>query len=72
MTEPDSLTARLDALEMRAAHQDRVIDDLNQTITAQWQQIDRLTREMVRLGDRLREAEAAATSAGAEPPPPHY
>jgi SlyX protein len=71
MNETD-LSARIDALEMRAAHQDRVIEDLNQTITAQWQQIDRLTREIVRLGDRVREAEAAAAPSGAEPPPPHY
>ncbi|MDB5598995.1 MAG: SlyX family protein [Xanthobacteraceae bacterium] len=71
MTDTASLSARIDALEMRAAHQDRVIEDLNQTITAQWQQIDRLTREIVRLSDRVREAEAAAPS-GAEPPPPHY
>ena len=59
MSDTETLGARIDALEMRAAHQDRVIEDLNQTITAQWQQIDRLTRELVRLGDRVREAEAA-------------
>lgn len=72
MSDTETLSARIEALEMRAAHQDRVIEDLNQTITAQWQQIDRLTREIVRLGDRVREAEAAAAPSGAEPPPPHY
>lgn len=72
MSDTDTLSARLDTLEMRAAHQDRIIEDLNQTITAQWQQIDRLTREIVRLGDRVREAEASAAPSGAEPPPPHY
>ncbi|MFX5464898.1 SlyX family protein, partial [Acinetobacter baumannii] len=41
-----SLTNRIDALEMRIAYQDETIEDLNKTITAQWKEIDRLTREI--------------------------
>jgi SlyX protein len=66
------LSARIDALEMRLTEQDVVIDDLNTTITAQWRQIDALTRQMTKL---VEEVEAAANRPGSgapEPPPPHY
>jgi len=66
-------TSRLDDLEMRLAHHERMIDDLNQTITAQWKDIDRLKREVDRLNDRLANAEAAlGPDPGDEPPPPHW
>lgn len=66
-------TPRLDALESRIAHHERMIDDLNQTITAQWKDIDRLKREIERLGDRVASAEAAmGPDPGDEPPPPHW
>ena len=50
---------RLEALEIRVAHQDQAIEDLNRTIIAQWKEIDRLTRELVKLSDRLASAEQA-------------
>jgi SlyX protein len=66
-------TSRLDALEMRIAHQDEVIEDLNKAITAQWKEVDRLTREIVNLNDRLASAEVAlGPEPGSEPPPPHW
>ena len=66
-------TARLDALEIRIAHQDQAIEDLNETITAQWKEIDRLKREIERLGDRVASAEASiGPEGGDEPPPPHW
>jgi SlyX protein len=66
-------TSRIDALEARIAHQERMIDDLNQTITDQWKDIDRLKRELQRLGDRVASAEAhIAQDPGDEPPPPHW
>jgi SlyX protein len=69
MTDAD----RIDALETRIAHQDRVIEDLNQTIIAQWKQIDLLTRRVTRLGDRLEAVkEASEQGPQREPPPPHY
>ena len=66
-------TSRLDALEARIAHQDQAIEDLNETITAQWKDIDRLKREVERLGDRVSSAEQSiGTDQGDEPPPPHW
>jgi SlyX protein len=40
-------------------------------MTAQWQKIDALTRQLVHLNERLQEAETRAPGAANEPPP-HY
>jgi len=69
----NALSARLDALEIRIAYQDQTIEELNAVIAAQWQEIDRLRRDMVLLENEVREAAAASGDTGApEPPPPHY
>jgi SlyX protein len=66
-----TLAERIDTLETRVAYQDDTIETLNQTITAQWKQIDVLTRQLAQLGERLQEAEANAPGPGNERPP-HY
>ena len=67
---PASDSARIDALEMRIAEQDRTIADLNEVITAQWRKIDGLERHVSQLRE---EFQTIDTSRGApEPPPPHY
>jgi SlyX protein len=71
MSEIGELGERIDALEMRLTYQDETIEQLNQTITAQWKQIDALTRQVAELRERLQEAEANAPGAGNERPP-HY
>lgn len=65
------LSERIDALESRLAYQDRTIEQLNETITAQWKQIDALTRQLSALTERLQEAEANAPAPASERPP-HY
>ena len=73
MTEIERLNTRIDALEMRLAHQDQTADDLNEAITAQWKVIDDLTRQVARLAAQLQEVRDSAGGAdGPEPPPPHY
>jgi SlyX protein len=67
----ERLGSRIDALETRFAFQDETIETLNATITAQWKQIDALTRQVALLGERLQEAENNAPGATNEPPP-HY
>jgi SlyX protein len=71
MSDVDALNERIDALEMRLAYQDVTIETLNQTITAQWTEIDKLTRQLSELKERVREAESNASGPVNEPPP-HY
>jgi SlyX protein len=71
MSDVDALNERIDALEMRLTYQDVTIETLNQTITAQWVEIDRLTRQIAELKERLQEAESNAPGPANEPPP-HY
>ena len=71
MSDTKTLSERIDVLETRLTFQDETIETLNKTITAQWQQIDALTRQVEALSERLREAEANAPAAANEPPP-HY
>lgn len=73
MNDNEALNARIDHLEMRFAYQDQIIEDLNRTITAQWKQIDALTRRLANLGERMQEAaDNAGGPQAPEPPPPHY
>ncbi len=72
MTDDTRLSERIDALEARIAYQDDTIETLNQTVTAQWQQIDALRRLMAELSDRLRDAESNSRGVPANEPPPHY
>jgi SlyX protein len=71
MSDITALSERIDTLEMRLAYQDLTIETLNQTITAQWTEIDKLTRQLAELKERLREAESNL-SGPANEPPPHY
>jgi len=66
-----TLSERIDRLETRLAYQDDTIETLNQTITAQWKQIDALTRQIAQLNERLQEAETNAPGPANERPP-HY
>ena len=71
MSDIDALSGRVDALEMRLTYQDEAIETLNQTITAQWKQIDALTRQLAEVKARLQDAENNAAGPANEPPP-HY
>jgi SlyX protein len=71
MTDVKGLSERIDALEVRIAYQDETIETLNKTITAQWTEIDRLTRQVAELKERVREAESNVPGPVNERPP-HY
>jgi SlyX protein len=71
MSDLKTLGDRIDDLETRLTFQDETIETLNKTITAQWQQIDALTRQVAALNERLQQAESNAPGA-ADEPPPHY
>jgi SlyX protein len=66
-----TLVRRIEALETDAAHRDRVVEDLNATITAQWKEIESLARQLRRLTEQIAELEAPGRD-GAPEPPPHY
>ena len=65
------IAERLEALETRIAFQDQTIDELNATITAQWQQIDLLTRKLDTIEQQVR-AGVHIADPDTEQPPPHY
>jgi SlyX protein len=71
MDDIETLRARVDALEMGRAHQERAIEDLSEALAAQWKQVEALQRQVARLADQVQDAAAAAPQ-GPEPPPPHY
>jgi len=71
MNEMERLGARIDELEARLTFQDETIETLNRTITDQWLKLDRLTREISELTERLREAEDKSPGPVNEVPP-HY
>ena len=72
MSDSEALTARVDALEMRATEQERTIEDLSTTILSQWKEIEELKRQLARLGAQMQDLEAHAPAGEPEPPPPHY
>ena len=71
MSDVQSLSNRIEALEARLMFQDATIETLNETVTTQWREIDALKRQIANLSERLHEAEANATGHTDEPPP-HY
>lgn len=71
MTDLQAFAERLEALETRIAFQDQTIEELNATITAQWRQIDLLTRKLEQMEQQVRSGVHIADPS-TEPPPPHY
>jgi SlyX protein len=61
---------RLFDLEMRVAHQDQTIAELNEVITAQWKKLDALERQLGRLGEEMEAMLPADMPANQKPP--HY
>jgi SlyX protein len=61
---------RIDVLEMRVAHHEKTISELNDVITAQWKKIETLERQLRRLGEELQALDTG--DAAANQKPPHY
>ena len=73
-TDRSGLIERICNLEIRVAHQDRTIDDLNEMVAKQWIAIEQLNQQYFRLKDRLVAVESSSkvSKPEDEPPPPHY
>jgi SlyX protein len=69
MTDPET---RLTEVEMALAHQERLAEELSDVVRAQAARIDRLERRIAEVAERMAAAEAQATGARPEPPPPHW
>jgi SlyX protein len=64
---------RLAELEVRVAFQDKTIQDLNDVVTRQQREIDRLIRELETLRSQVRTlAPSLVANQDEETPPPHY
>ncbi|MDH6230653.1 SlyX protein [Mesorhizobium soli] len=69
MTAPDE---RLTALEIRAAEQEKTIEELSGQIAEQWKVIDRLQRKLDALTDRFLVLEEQTSPGHEATKPPHW
>ena len=66
------IEASIIELETRFVHQESIISDLNESILQQWEQIDKLSRIVVGLEDRvLRVIESSQSHQHEQRPPPY-
>ncbi len=59
-------------IQTRLEFQDRTIAELNDVITDQQKQLDRLGRRLEMLGDNLKVLEASVETEQQDEKPPHY
>ncbi|AZO21867.1 MULTISPECIES: SlyX family protein [unclassified Mesorhizobium] len=69
MTKPDD---RLTTLEIRAAEQEKTIEELSGQIAEQWKVIERMERKLAALADRFLALEEQAAPDVPVTKPPHY
>lgn len=68
-----ALEKRLEDLEVANAYQRETIESMNEIITGQWKEIDRLSKLMDQILAHLRSSDGpGGNGGGSEPPPPHY
>jgi len=72
MTDNKDLSSRIEKLEMQVAHQDQTIEDLNNALTEQWAQFEKLQREISKLHAQMEEVEASSGPGEMDERPPHY
>ena len=67
------MNERLTELEVRVAFQDQTIQDLNEVVTRQQRELDRLAKELEAVKSRLSGlAPSMVIPPEEEKPPPHY
>ncbi len=66
-----TLEKRIDELEMRVAHHEKTIGDLNDVILVQWKKMEALERQLRRFGEELQALESGE-GPSANHKPPHY
>ncbi|MDH4991071.1 SlyX family protein [Aquamicrobium lusatiense] len=68
----DSDSDRLVALEIRAAEQEKTIEELSGQLAEQWKVIDRLQKKLDALTERFLELEEQASPDISVTKPPHW
>ena len=64
---------RLEELEIKVAYQENQIEELNKALFDHWKVIEKLTRDMETIVDRVAAvAQQIPASPEEEKPPPHY
>jgi SlyX protein len=64
------LANRIEDLETRVAHQEKIIGELNDVITAQWRKMEAIEFQLRRLGEEMQTMDQG--DAPANQKPPHY
>ena len=72
MTTTSDPKERLVELETRVAFQEHALQEMGDVIARQQTEIDRLTRLLKEIQDRLRGISAPVAERSDETPPPHY
>lgn len=69
----DEQTDRINALEEALAHHEATVSDLSDELAKQWLTIEKLTRHIQELEEKLESMRPVTDVPGSgEPPPPHY
>lgn len=69
---PDDLDARIVELEAQLAHNTRLVEELNDVVTTQADAIDRLSRKLEALSQRLDDIADLVEPGHVIGKPPHY
>ncbi|MFT5439370.1 MAG: SlyX protein [Alphaproteobacteria bacterium] len=73
MTESSDIIRRIDDLETHIAHQDSIIEELNDVSIKQWAEIKKLNERLDHLKNKFEELEHGIENPTDEDlPPPHY
>lgn len=73
MTGSDSMEERIAELETKLSFQEHIIGELNEVVTSQQRQLDRLQQALAAFKAQLDQAlPAEIKPLGDEAPPPHY
>ena len=60
---------RIDELEIRVAHQDQALAELNDVVLAQWRKIEELERQLARINQDMQQVVLESVPVDK---PPHY
>lgn len=68
----DELQGRLNNLEETFAHHEALVHDLSDELAKQWQVIEKMTRHIQILEEKIETMRVAEEAPSGSEPPPHY